>query len=79
MKKGKEITMLRFHILNLACGGCVKSATKALQSVDPNARIETNLSVHEMRVESTADTSSLRAALAKAGYPAEQDDEGRAN
>lgn len=71
--------MLRFHILNLACGGCVKSATKALQSVDPKARIETDLSVHEMRIESTADASSLCAALAKAGYPAEQDNEAPAN
>lgn len=67
--------MLRFQVPNMTCGGCAKSVTKALQSVDPHARIETDPSIHEVRVESTADESSLRAVLAEAGYPAEQHSE----
>ena len=64
--------MLRFHIPNMTCGGCAKSVTKALQSVDPKARIETDPSVHEVRVESAADESALLTVLAEAGYPAER-------
>lgn len=31
----QEIKMLRFYILNMTRGGCAKSVTKALLSVDP--------------------------------------------
>lgn len=64
--------MLRFHIPNMTCGGCAKSVTKALQDVDPKARIETDPSAHEVRVESTADASALFAALEEAGFPPER-------
>jgi copper chaperone len=70
--------MLRFQIPNMTCGGCVRSVTKVLQGVDPNARIEADLSTHEVRVDSTADEGSLRALLAEAGYPAEQHGEAAA-
>lgn len=64
--------MLRFQIPDMTCGSCAKSVTKALQSVDPQARIETDPPAREVRVESTADESAFRAALGEAGYPAEQ-------
>ena len=64
--------MLRFHISNMTCGGCAKSVTKALSSVDPKARIETDLSAREVRVESSAAEADLVAVLAEAGYPAER-------
>ena len=28
---------MQFHIENMTCGGCVRSVTKAIQSVDPQA------------------------------------------
>ena len=34
--------MHRFYIPNMTCGGCARSVTKALLSVDPQARIETD-------------------------------------
>ena len=64
--------MLRFHVPNMACGGCAKSVTKALQSVDPQARIETEPSAREVRISTQADEQSLLAALKEAGYPAER-------
>lgn len=63
--------MLRFQIPNMTCGSCARSVTKALQSVDPHARIETDPPAREVRVESAADESAFRAALGEAGYPAE--------
>lgn len=64
--------MLRFVIPNMTCGGCARSVTRALQSVDPQARIETDPPAREVRVDSIADRHALLAALIEAGYPAEQ-------
>lgn len=64
--------MLRFNIPNMTCGGCASSVRKALLSVDPQAHIETDPPAREVRVESAADETTLRAALADAGYPDKQ-------
>lgn len=63
--------MLRFHIPNMACGGCAKSVTRALQGVDPHARIEINQDAREVRVDTKADEQTLLTVLTKAGYLAE--------
>lgn len=64
--------MIRFHIPNMTCGGCAKSVTKALLSVDPQARIETDPPAREVRVDSVLDQSAFLTALAEAGYPDKQ-------
>ena len=61
--------MLRFHIPNMTCGGCAKSVKKALLSVDPQARIETDPPMRKVRVDSALDESAFLAALREAGYP----------
>ena len=62
--------MLRFQVPKMTCGGCAKSVTNALQSVDADARIETDPDTREVRVETKADEAALRAVLEEAGYPA---------
>ena len=62
--------MLRFTVPNMTCGGCAKSVTRALQSVDAGARIETDPAKREVLVETRIAESALRAALEEAGYPA---------
>lgn len=64
--------MLRFRVPNMTCGGCAKSVTKAVQSVDPRARVETDPAAREVRVETAADERALLAVLEEAGYPAER-------
>lgn len=61
--------MLRFQVPNMTCGGCARSVTAALTSVDPKARIETDPAAREVRIETTAGEDALRAALKEAGYP----------
>lgn len=63
--------MLRFHIPNMACGGCAKSVTKALQSIDLKARIDIDQGAREVRVDTQADEQAVLTALLQAGYPAE--------
>ncbi|KFK95927.1 heavy-metal-associated domain-containing protein [Serratia sp. Ag2] len=61
--------MFSFYIPNMTCGGCAKSVTKALLSVDPDARIETDPRTHEVRVDSTVEESSFLDVLSDSGYP----------
>jgi copper chaperone len=65
--------MLRFTVPNMACGGCTKGVTRAIQSVDADARVETDTAQREVRVESAkACEAALLAAHQSAGYPAER-------
>jgi len=64
--------MLSFDIPNMTCGGCAKSVTKALLSVDPQARIETDPPTRKVKVQSTVDERAFLAVLSEAGYPHKQ-------
>lgn len=61
---------MQFHIQNMTCGGCARSVTKAIQGVDPNAKVEPNPATRQVKVETTASQTQIRQALANAGYPA---------
>ena len=62
--------MLEFHIPDMTCGGCVGAITRALQNLDPQARLEPNLDEHRLRVETAASEDAVRQALADAGFSA---------
>jgi copper chaperone len=59
---------MQFHIQNMTCGGCVRSVTKAIQSVDPAAVVKADTATHEVEVGTTADRKALERALAEVGY-----------
>ncbi|KQV36278.1 heavy-metal-associated domain-containing protein [Rhizobium sp. Root1204] len=61
---------MELKIENMTCGGCARSVTKAIQSVDPNAVIETNPAARIVRVETTASAVVVQKVLDDAGYPA---------
>jgi copper chaperone len=61
---------MEFKIESMTCGGCAKSVTKAIQSVDPNARVETNPATGTVKIETTATSIVILQALDEAGFPA---------
>ncbi|MCR9195275.1 MAG: heavy-metal-associated domain-containing protein [Hyphomonas sp.] len=61
---------MRFHIENMACGGCARSVTKAIQSVDPAAKVATSQETRTIEVASNAPVGELISVLKEAGYPA---------
>jgi copper chaperone len=61
---------MELKIENMTCGGCANSVTKAIQSVDPTAKIETNPATRLVTVETTATTAALQQVLEDVGYPA---------
>ena len=61
---------MELTIENMTCGGCARSVTKAIQSVDPNAVITIDLSARTVKVETAATPPALAKGLEDAGYPA---------
>lgn len=61
---------MELRIENMTCGGCAKSVTRAIQSVDPDARVETDPAERTVKVETTATQVAIQQALEEAGYPA---------
>ena len=61
---------MQLHIENMTCGGCARSVTKAIQSVDPAAQVKADPSSRSVVVTSASPREPILAALAEAGYPA---------
>lgn len=64
---------MELRIESMTCGGCARSVTRAIQSVDPNARIETDPASRTVKVETTATPAAVLQVLEEAGYPAAAD------
>jgi copper chaperone len=60
---------MKFHIDNMACGGCAQSVTKAIQTVDPRAKVDIDLATKAVTVTSNATEPAITATLEKVGYP----------
>lgn len=61
---------MQFHIENMTCGGCAKSVTAAIRSVDKDAEISADPPNRMLEVKSGASRAELEAVLQEAGYPA---------
>lgn len=61
---------MELRVEGMTCGGCAKSVTKAIQSIDPGAKIETDPAARTVKVETTATQAAVCEVLAEAGYPA---------
>lgn len=62
---------MQLHIENMTCGGCARSVTKAIQSVDPAASVEADPATRSVVVTTASTQAAIEAALADAGYPAQ--------
>lgn len=60
---------MQFHLQDMTCGGCVRGVTRAIHSVDPDARIEADPPTHRVEVTTTASREAIAAALTEAGFP----------
>lgn len=62
---------MQFHINNMECGGCARGVMKAIQSVDPQAVIETDPPTRRVMVQSSHPQTAFLPALEAAGFPAQ--------
>jgi copper chaperone len=61
--------MLEFDIQSMSCGHCVHAVTQAVREIDPQARVDVDLSAHKVRVQTEQPRDKVVAALTEAGYP----------
>lgn len=60
---------MQFHLDDMTCGGCARSVTKAIQTVDPNAKVMADPPARQVQVQSSASEAQIIAALREAGFP----------
>jgi len=68
--ENKKEALMQFHIEKMHCGGCARTVTKAIQSVDPDATIEANPDARLAEVTTSMPREAFLPVLAEAGYPA---------
>lgn len=64
--------MVRFKVDKMGGGGCAKSVTRAVQAIEPDARVEVDLGAKLVTVSGAASSAErIAQAIIAAGYPAE--------
>ncbi|MBO4122101.1 heavy-metal-associated domain-containing protein [Cupriavidus gilardii] len=61
--------MMQFQVEGMSCGHCVGAITRAVQQVDPDARVSADIAAQAVSVETDADAQEVRQAIESAGYP----------
>ncbi len=61
--------MITFEVKDMTCGHCVGAVTRAVNELDPQARLSIDLPTHTVQVEpASANAASLADAIRDAGY-----------
>lgn len=60
--------MYELQVEGMTCGGCVRSVTKSVQSVDGNAKVDVDLPSKKVRVDTQASLDAVKSAISDAGY-----------
>ncbi len=57
-----------FTVTGMTCGHCEKAVTRAVQQVDPQAKVQIDRLQNRVEVESTQARDALAHAIAEEGY-----------
>lgn len=60
--------MLELKVEGMSCGHCVGAITKAVQGIDPAAKVQVDLQSKQVSVESGTEPDAVKAAIEEAGY-----------
>lgn len=61
--------MMTFSVNDMTCGHCVSTITRAVNAVDPAARVQADVATHRVQIESSqASADQLSGAIRDAGY-----------
>ncbi|GAB4551692.1 MAG: hypothetical protein Tsb0014_45810 [Pleurocapsa sp.] len=59
---------IKLKVPDMACGACAETITKAVLTVDPKASVKADTKTKQVMVETQANQSSIKDAIAAAGY-----------
>ena len=60
--------MVELTVDGMTCSGCVKSVTRAVQALDPEAQVQVDLPGRQVRIDTTATRADIVTAIGDAGY-----------
>lgn len=60
--------MLKLHIPNMSCGGCVRGVTAAIREIDATAEVVPDLSDRTVTLKTDCAEAEVRKTLAEAGF-----------
>ncbi len=63
--------MFSLNVSGMGCGSCVSKITKAIQTLDQDARVEVDRVAGKVTVESTESAESIRELIQELGYAAQ--------
>ncbi|HRG14679.1 MAG TPA: heavy-metal-associated domain-containing protein [Pseudomonadota bacterium] len=61
---------MQFEVDNMSCGHCARTITKALQRLDPAAKVDVDLATKRVVATGTFGAEAAIAAMAAEDYPA---------
>lgn len=61
--------MVTFKVEKMSCGGCAARITRAIQTLDPQAKVDVSLPERLVRVGSDRPVQAIADAMTTAGYP----------
>lgn len=64
--------MYTLKVEKMSCGGCAARVTRAVQALDPQARVDVLLKDRLVQVDSKQAPAALADAITASGYPASQ-------
>jgi len=64
--------MLSLKVSGMTCGGCIKAVIKAIQSKDPQAKVEVDLASQIVNLETSLPAAQASQIITDAGFPVSQ-------
>jgi len=61
--------MLSLKVSGMTCSGCINAVTRAIQSEDPQAKVQADLATQIIDLETTLSAEQASQLLSDAGFP----------
>lgn len=62
---------MQFKVEKMGCGGCAKTISTAIHTIDPSAKVDIDLGKKRVEVISKADQAVIQQVISDAGFPSE--------
>jgi copper chaperone len=61
--------MLNLKVSGMTCGGCINAVTRAIQSQDPQAKVQADLASQTVNLETSLSPEQASQLITDAGFP----------
>lgn len=61
--------MLSLKVSGMTCGGCINAVTRAIQSQDPDAKVQADLATQTITLETALSQAQASQLITDAGFP----------